>query len=342
MKKLLAITVIILFFSMIIFPSSGIQIEQSTRTLLHRSDTLYVGGNGSGNYSKIQDAIDNSSDSDTVFVCDDSSPYFENIIINKSIDLIGENKNTTIVDGNGKGYVVTLKEDEITLSGFTIQKSGPYGSDYSGLRIFSNFNIINNNIIINNAYGIFIIRASNNNISNNIISNNDRGVIIYGKSDDNIITKNTIINNVGAIEITNLGDLPPYNNIISMNNIKDNQLFGISILDSSYTTIYKNNIENSEEGIFLFGRGFNSIKCNNFINLEIDAFFSFSYFNRWNRNYWGRPMFSPKVINGYIVFFNPWKEDPFIVFEWFNYDLRPAKKPYDITITNNIKGCGIE
>jgi parallel beta-helix repeat protein len=324
------------------YSNIGVKISKNIIIPTNRGNTLYVGGNGSNNYTTIQSAINDAVDGDTVFVYNDSSPYYEKVIVNKSIKLIGEDINTTVIDGNGKGYVVTLKEDEITLSGFTIQKSGPYGSDYSGLRIFSNFNTINDNMIINNAYGIFIIRASNNNISNNIISNNDRGVIIYEKSDDNIITKNTIINNTGGIKITNPGDLPPYNNIISMNNIKDNQLFGISIEDSSYTTIYKNNIENSEEGIFLFGRGFNSIKCNNFINLEIDAFFSFSYFNRWNRNYWGRTMFSPKVINGYIVFFNPWKEDPFIVFEWFNYDLRPAKKPYDITITNNIEGCDIE
>ena len=62
---------------------------------------LYVGGRGPGNYTKIQDAINDSSDGDTVFVFDDSAPYFESLIINKSITLLGENQNTTIIDGTG-------------------------------------------------------------------------------------------------------------------------------------------------------------------------------------------------------------------------------------------------
>jgi hypothetical protein len=45
---------------------------------------LYVGGTGEGNYSRIQDAIDDAVDGDTVFVYDDSSPYYEHIRINKS------------------------------------------------------------------------------------------------------------------------------------------------------------------------------------------------------------------------------------------------------------------
>jgi len=55
---------------------------------------LYVGGSGPGNYTTIQSAIDAANPGDTVFVYDDSSPYYENIIIDKTISLIGENKNT--------------------------------------------------------------------------------------------------------------------------------------------------------------------------------------------------------------------------------------------------------
>ena len=40
-------------------------------------NTLYVGGLGPGNYTTIQAAIDDASDGDTVFVYDDSSPYYE-------------------------------------------------------------------------------------------------------------------------------------------------------------------------------------------------------------------------------------------------------------------------
>ena len=46
--------------------------------------TLYVGGSGPGNWSKIQDAIDNSTDGDTILVY--AGIYYEDIIVNKRLD----------------------------------------------------------------------------------------------------------------------------------------------------------------------------------------------------------------------------------------------------------------
>ena len=69
----------------------------------NHSTTLYVGGSGPNNYTKIQDAINDASDGDTVFVYNDSIPYYEHIIINKSINLIGEDKDTTIIAAKSKG-----------------------------------------------------------------------------------------------------------------------------------------------------------------------------------------------------------------------------------------------
>ena len=60
-------------------------------------NTLYVGGSGPNNYTSIQDAIDNASDGDTIYVY--SGIYYENVVINKRINLIGEDRNGTIIDG---------------------------------------------------------------------------------------------------------------------------------------------------------------------------------------------------------------------------------------------------
>ena len=59
--------------------------------------TLYVGGSGSGNYTTIQAAIDNASSGDTVYVY--PGQYDENLIVNKTINLIGANMNSTIING---------------------------------------------------------------------------------------------------------------------------------------------------------------------------------------------------------------------------------------------------
>jgi len=66
---------------------------------LTMGNTLYVGGLGPNNYTKIQDAINNATEGDTVFVYDDSSPYVENIVVDVSISLLGQDKDTTVIDG---------------------------------------------------------------------------------------------------------------------------------------------------------------------------------------------------------------------------------------------------
>ena len=59
-------------------------VEKSALTL--QGSWLYVGGSGPGNYTTIQEAIDNATDGDTVFVYNGS--YFGHININKSISMI--------------------------------------------------------------------------------------------------------------------------------------------------------------------------------------------------------------------------------------------------------------
>ena len=52
----------------------------------------------------IQQAIDASSNGDTVLVA--AGTYYENIEINKEIAIIGEDRSTTIIDGDSSGSVV--------------------------------------------------------------------------------------------------------------------------------------------------------------------------------------------------------------------------------------------
>ncbi|HID25329.1 MAG TPA: hypothetical protein EYP23_02545, partial [Thermoplasmata archaeon] len=105
--------------------------------------TLYVGGTGPNNYTKIQDAIDNASSGDTVFVYDDSSPYHENLFVNKTISLVGEDKNTTIIDGKKQGDVVYVSADSVNITGFTIRNSS-ISYPAAGVNIHSTADISSN------------------------------------------------------------------------------------------------------------------------------------------------------------------------------------------------------
>jgi parallel beta-helix repeat protein len=134
---------------------------------------LYVGGSGPNNYTYIQDAIDNASDGDTVYVYDDSSPYYENVVVDKSINLVGENRNTTIVDGYKEGCTINLVSENVVIENFTITGGG-FDTDIftnffrAGIRVTGSNNIICNNIFKENRLGISGIRVTNLTIKDNI------------------------------------------------------------------------------------------------------------------------------------------------------------------------------
>jgi hypothetical protein len=75
-RKWLAVGIILLFVGTCIIPAVAQDTEKPSEPT-SRGSWLYVGGSGPGNYSKIQDAVDNTSDGDTVFVYDDASPYLD-------------------------------------------------------------------------------------------------------------------------------------------------------------------------------------------------------------------------------------------------------------------------
>lgn len=223
-------------------------------------NTLYVGGSGIGNYTKIQDAIENASDGDTIFVY--NGTYYENIVVNKTINLIGEDKITTILNGNGYSGVVNIYANYVKISGLTLQNKWGSGC---GIIIYSSFNCSNitNNIINNNGGGIYIYDYSKNNfISYNTISNNSVNGMYFFASNNSIILNNDIIDNKGCgIIIDHYSD----NNIISNNDIIDNEGGGIAMFYNCFNSSISNNTieeNNNVYGISMEYSSNNNISCN--------------------------------------------------------------------------------
>ncbi|MBN2602898.1 MAG: peptidylprolyl isomerase [Candidatus Thermoplasmatota archaeon] len=129
----------------------------------------------------IQDAIDNATYADTIFVY--NGTYYENVVINKALNLIGENKASTIIDGRKLNNSITLVSEGITVSGFSITngskilKKEVENWSCAGIRIIGSNNKIIDNIIYNNTLGIFCKQATNLSICQNTFYND--GINIY-------------------------------------------------------------------------------------------------------------------------------------------------------------------
>jgi parallel beta-helix repeat protein len=83
------------------------------------------------------------------------------------------NKENTIIDGLESNNVILVSSNGVHVSNFTIQKSGTDVTD-SGIEIYSDYNIVKENDIKSNNYGLRIRGSSDNNLiyHNNFINNN--------------------------------------------------------------------------------------------------------------------------------------------------------------------------
>ena len=263
------IGIIIMFIGLSVIPAYGINIEKQKTNFVSNGNILYVGGDGPGNYTSIQNAINNSSDGDTIYVYDESSPYYENLDVDKSITLIGEDKDTTIIDGDKNGDVVKIFSNCVNISGFCIQNSGINLYD-AGIAIFSNYNTIKNNNIVHNDEGILFENAKNNNIIDNNISSNDYGVWFSNQSDNNSIVNNSIsINQWWGIRLVE----SDYN-ILSYNVISDNGN-GIDLDKSDNNFLLYNIITENWFGMELSSSNNNTILENSFLNDDLYVYDSY-------------------------------------------------------------------
>lgn len=189
-KGILSLGIILLFILSSLFPLS-LGHDVKTSTLRNNGNTLYVGGSGPGNYTNIQDALNDANDSFTIFVY--SGTYNEGIIIKKSIQLIGENRLNTIIDGTDHSTIVLIKADNVIFENFTVQY--PSTDECIGIFIEGSYAGIFNNIIQRALTGIVSFGSDSTKISGNEIIKCVLGLRLQG-SFLNLIEHNNFIENV--------------------------------------------------------------------------------------------------------------------------------------------------
>ena len=172
-------------------------------------------------FTTIQAGINAALDGDFINVR--SAVYIENIIVDKSVQITGENKNDTFIDGKTIGTVISIYANDVKIKNFNILASG--GNELaSGIFLKSNNNVISNCILTHNMYGIYI----DENSDNNIIAGN----LFYRNGIDGICINSN-------------------KNLIYSNDIIENYQYGISINLGSENVFYHNNfIRNMQNAIF--------------------------------------------------------------------------------------------
>jgi len=231
--------------------------EEPTRgegNIWYVDDDAAEGGNGSLEkpYQKIQDAVDNASEGDTIRVW--NGTYEENIVVDKSVSLVGNGSETTTIEGSGRDDVVRITADWVKIRCFTITESGMgnkgvkiesnnitiqnstcSNNDDSIYLYYSNDCIIENNTSSNNGRGIRVYNSINCTITNNTCLNNDEGIFIYGSSDCTIANNTCSSNNKYGINLRYPSNITIENNICH-----SNHLYGIRLRDSNNSTIVNN------------------------------------------------------------------------------------------------------
>jgi len=196
--------------------------------------TWIVDDDGPADFHTIQEAIYAASDEDTIFV--KNGVYYENPVVNKTILLIGEDCEKTVVDGRQMGDVFLVASNNV---------------------IITNFKVMNSSIGHN---GICLLEAQKCTVSNCNVTRNHVGIFLYYSS-NNTLSSNNITDSWDGLQLYNSA-----NNSLSENKLRNNMDCGIGIQSSPNNTL-KNNIltNNLGSGILIFASS-NSILRNNSIS----------------------------------------------------------------------------
>jgi len=254
--------ILVLFFIISVQPFPEVTCSPRLSRSINRSGTtIIVNISGDGNYTHIQWAIDNATEGDTVYV--EAGTYFENIVVNKSITLMGSGQGNTTINGSGNGDAIYIGADDVSIIGFNLTNNGTL-SENAGIRIRgANGGLIKDNLCYRNLIGISIEQSGRNTIINNNCSNNVEGIRLSDNSNENYIANNSFTFN-RAIGIFLSGYSGPcIKNSISNNTFRFNDLYDIYLRNSDHNELHNNDlIVNHTRGIYLWSSDNNTVAGN--------------------------------------------------------------------------------
>jgi len=313
MKRALTLAMILALFVLLLVRMKSV--ESVSNTLVVPDD-----------YLQIQEAINAANEGDTILV--KKGYYVENPVINKSVSLVGEDRDATVIDVTAG---LKVESDNVTVTGLTIFDG------YEGISVGANFCTISGNKIADAQNGIVLHSGENNRVSENIFVSIGLGAaIVLWYSDNNLLNNNYVGSCTEGIQVRSGSSF----NMVKENIVTNCKNVAIRLLGSgsgriwyypNSNTIMRNEISNSECGITIYGSNNNIISNNNFVNNTYQFSANEEYFIIWGgsvsvnsieRNFWSS--YIGKDANG-----NGVGDVPYVLDE-NNVDPYPLVKPVSI------------
>ncbi|MCO1601796.1 NosD domain-containing protein [Desulfosporosinus nitroreducens] len=234
-----------------------------------QAQTIEVSPNGA--ITSINEAIAKAEPGDEITV--QPGVYKGQVLIDKSVKLIG--LNYPKIEGGNIGDAITIKADSVTVQGFEVRGSGRRleHSD-AGIKIYSKKNIIKDNHILDNLFGLYLNKASQNILEGNLI----QGLPVQKKLEKSQADDNQYAGLHPAFEGDG-GDgihlFAASENMVINNTIKDTR-DGIYFNYASDNQLIGNRISNVRYGIHYMYSDSNTFQENTLLNNVAGAALMFS------------------------------------------------------------------
>jgi parallel beta-helix repeat protein len=222
------------------------------------------------NYPTIQSAIDHANTGDTILV--KHGLYKETLVIGKSISLIGEGQDLTILNGNaGYNNIIDINASHVLVQGFTISNTAHPNEpvdESNGIKIEFNLNdvrITNNTLTKIGGAGILI----ENTLGVVIAANSLVGCSVFSQYENGVNLTNNVFLDGSAYFSNQVGSFITNN---YFGKLTESFGAGLSFNGCDNNTVTGNTFAYNFYGIYLERSSNNYFYDNNFINNSIQVY----------------------------------------------------------------------
>jgi nitrous oxidase accessory protein len=192
--------------------------------------------------------------------------YSGPIVISKPITLDGQGE--VVIDAGGKGTVLSIKADRVTVRNMRLTNSGPSHDQVdAGIMLSGNDSVIESNIIDDTLFGIHLQQANNNIVRGNRISSRPFNPSLRGEgirlwySRENLIESNAM-DTVRDMVLAN----SPENRILG--NSISNSRIGMELIFSPDNLIEGNHISDGTTGLVVLYSDGVKVRNNRIIHMR--------------------------------------------------------------------------